>query len=146
MEQTERHLAAFEAACKRAGLKITHQRLEVYRELLAAEDHPTAEMLYQRLREKLPTLSIDTVYRTLTTLAGNGLINKVETAENLSRFEVTRAPHHHLICSSCNAIVDFTWPQLDILPLPGTAETWGKVTTTTVVAYGTCLACLHKGS
>ena len=61
-------------------------------------------MIYQRLRERLPTISIDTIYRTLTTLASHGLISRVETAENLSRFEVTRfaasspdlqlLPHH----------------------------------------------------
>jgi Fur family peroxide stress response transcriptional regulator len=142
MEQTNTLLAAFETACKKAGLKITHQRLEIYREILSAEDHPTAEMLYLRLREKLPTISIDTIYRTLTTFAGHGLVSKVETSENLSRFEVARTPHHHLICSTCNTIADFTWPHLDQLPLPQEASKWGQITTTTIVVYGICNKCL----
>jgi len=141
MELTDKHLAAFETACKKAGLKITHQRMETYRELLIAEDHPTAEMLHQRLRGRLPSISIDTIYRTLTTLASHGLINRVETAENLSRFEVTLSPHHHLICSSCHTIVDFNWPQLPELPLPQEAQDWGKINTATIVIYGTCAAC-----
>lgn len=142
--ETDKHLAAFEAACKKAGLKITHQRLEIYREILSAGDHPTAEMLYLRLREKLPTISIDTIYRTLTTFASHGLVNKVETSENLSRFEVTRTAHHHLICSTCNTIADFIWPQLDQLPLPQEASKWGQITTTTIVVYGTCNKCLQS--
>ena len=141
MQQTDNHLAVFEAACKKAGLKITHQRLEIYRELFVATDHPTAEMIYLRLRERLPTISIDTIYRTLTTLASHGLISRVETAENLSRFEVTRSPHHHLICSSCHTIVDFNWPQLPEVPLPRAAQDWGKINTATIVIYGTCAAC-----
>ncbi len=142
MEQTDRHLAIFETACKNAGLKVTHQRLEIYRALRAASDHPTAEMLFQRLREKLPTISIDTIYRTLTTLANHGLISRVETASNLNRFEVIRSPHHHLICSSCNTIVDFTWPRLDELPFPQEAQNWGQINTATIVVYGICKTCL----
>ena len=141
MEQTDKHLVAFEAACKKAGLKITHQRLEIYRELLIAKDHPTAEMLHQRLLERLPTISIDTIYRTLTTLASHGLINRVESAENLSRFEITRSPHHHLICSSCRTIVDFNWPELPELPIPRETQSWGKIKTMTIVIYGICKTC-----
>ncbi|MBC8317138.1 MAG: transcriptional repressor, partial [Desulfobulbaceae bacterium] len=58
-------LRDFEKACRKANLKITHQRLEIFRELAKALDHPSAESLYKRLQKKLPTLSLDTVYRTL---------------------------------------------------------------------------------
>lgn len=143
MEQTEQYLSVFEAACQKAGLKVTHQRVEIYRALLAATDHPTAEMLYLRLREKLPTISIDTIYRTLTTLANHELINRVVSVESLHRFEVARTPHHHLICSSCNTIVDFAWPHFDQLPLPQSTRNWGKISTATIVIYGICKTCLQ---
>ena len=61
---------------------VTHQRQEIYRELAQAEDHPSAEALHHRLQERFPTISLDTVYRTLATFAGCGLINKVDTVES----------------------------------------------------------------
>jgi len=106
-ETLEEQLAAFEQACRDAGLRLTHQRLEIFRELALATDHPGAELLHQRLREKIPTISLDTVYRTLATFASQGLINKVETIESQARFEVSQMQHHHLICRKCKQIMDF---------------------------------------
>lgn len=141
MELLQEQLNAFEAACRKAGLKVTHQRLEVYRELLLAVDHPTAESLHHRLRGRLPTISLDTVYRTLATLAKHGLINRVETAESLSRFEVARIPHHHLICRECGEIVDFTWSLIDEAAIPAEISAWGKIDHKSLVIYGVCTRC-----
>ena len=69
----EDRLRDFEEVCRKEGLKITHQRLEIFRELLNSHDHPTVEKLYHRLQPKLPTISLDTVYRTLTILEQHGL-------------------------------------------------------------------------
>jgi Fur family peroxide stress response transcriptional regulator len=135
------HLKNFEDICRKTGLKITHQRLEIYRELITAKDHPTAEMLHKRLRLRLPTLSIDTVYRTLMTFAQHKLANRVETTEHLNRFEVVLAPHHHLVCRSCHSIVDFTWSALDQAELPLEVVQWGKIENKVVVIYGTCESC-----
>lgn len=131
----------FETACRRAGLRLTHQRLEVYRELARAADHPSAETLHQRLRRSIPTLSLDTVYRTLATLASYRLINKVDTVESQARFEATQHRHHHFICSKCKQITDFEWHSIDALPLPAQAKEWGRVESTNVVVYGLCANC-----
>jgi Fur family transcriptional regulator, peroxide stress response regulator len=143
MDSERRPITPFEAACRKAGLKVTHQRLEIYRELAMATDHPTAESLHRRLRKKLPTISLDTVYRTLATLAGHGLINRVETPESLSRFEVARTPHHHLICRDCGEIVDFSWSIMDKATLPEEVGAWGKIDHKSIVVYGVCAKCLN---
>jgi Fur family transcriptional regulator, peroxide stress response regulator len=132
----------FEASCKRAGLRLTHQRLEVFHELARSADHPGAETLHQRLRRSIPTLSLDTVYRTLATLAGHGLINKVDTIESQARFEATIERHHHLICSSCKEIVDFQWGSIDAVPVPEAVQGWGRIDHKNVVVYGICTRCL----
>jgi len=142
MEVAAEDLKHFELACRKAGLKRTPQRLEIYRELLLSQDHPTAEALHRRLREKLPSVSLDTVYRTLATLVDHGLINRVETKESLARFEVAGLPHHHLICRRCGQIMDFQWPIMDEMPLPEEIETWGKIDQKSVVVYGICQSCL----
>jgi len=146
MNRTTRSLQvnfkAFESACRNAGLRLTHQRLEIYRELAMSTDHPSAEILHQRLRRKIPTISLDTVYRTLTTLAGHGLINKVGTIESQARFEATILRHHHLICSRCKEIIDFQWQFIDTAPLPEEIREWGRIDDKNVVVYGICNKCL----
>ncbi len=82
---------AFVEACRKKDLRLTPQRLEVFKELATATDHPTAEVLHQRLSQGMPTLSLDTVYRALGTFLEMGLISKVETTESLARFEVFEA-------------------------------------------------------
>lgn len=141
-QSTEEYLAAFEQACRAAGLRVTQQRLEVYRQLALLDTHPTAEILHQELRKRMPTLSLDTVYRTLATLAEHGLINKVETIESQARFEVTHTRHHHLICSRCNTIMDFQWRLVDDAGLPEEVAAWGRIDTRSVVVYGICHTCM----
>lgn len=137
-------LETFEQACKKAGLKITHQRLEIFRELAIALDHPSVETIHARLKTKLPTISMDTVYRTLTTLEKQGLISKVQTVESQARFEVTSRQHHHLVCDKCHEIVDFQWRVFDESPLPLEATKWGQITAKKAIIHGLCHKCLQK--
>jgi Fur family peroxide stress response transcriptional regulator len=134
-------LAWFAEACRQAGLRLTPQRLEIFRELAEATDHPSAEDLHHRLRSKFPPISLDTVYRTLGTFAQHGLIHKVETAESQGRFEVRRTRHHHLICSRCKEILDFTWEAFDAAQLPDEIAGWGHIENRNAVVYGVCSKC-----
>lgn len=131
----------FVSACREAGLKVTHQRTEIYRTLITMPDHPTAETLHKRLLPTLPTISLDTVYRTLTTLEEHQLVARIQTAESQARFEAVHAPHHHLICSHCKRIVDFQWPAIDALEPPKDAAEWGQIDSRTIVMYGVCPTC-----
>lgn len=144
MTSREERLNKFADACRKAGLRVTQQRLEIYRELIKATDHPSAEALHQRLRLKLLTISLDTVYRNLAILANHGLINKVETSESLARFEASQIPHHHLICRTCGEIMDFRWSLIDEAALPDEIRDWGMIEHKNIVAYGVCRRCLHK--
>ncbi|OPY82965.1 MAG: Peroxide-responsive repressor PerR [Syntrophus sp. PtaU1.Bin005] len=144
MEALQEKSVDFEAICRKAGLKVTRQRLEIYQELVRSTDHPTAEALHRRLRRNLPNLSLDTVYRTLATFAHHGLISRVETAESLSRFEATFARHHHLICRRCGKISDFSWPHLDDVSLPPDVSDWGNIDSKNIVIYGICGQCLNE--
>ena len=64
-KEIDRRMNRFVQSCRKAGAKLTHQRMEIYREVAQTGDHPDAEKVYQGVRERLPTLSQDTVYRTL---------------------------------------------------------------------------------
>jgi Fur family peroxide stress response transcriptional regulator len=137
-------LDTFVDACRKIDLRITPQRLEIFKELAQATDHPTAEALHQRLLQKMPTLSLDTVYRTLGTFADAGLVNKVETTESQAHFEVSQVQHHHLICRKCNEIIDFQWQFIDHASLPEEVHSWGRIDRKNIVVYGTCHKCLKE--
>lgn len=137
------HMELFQEICRKKDLRVTQQRLEIFKELAESKDHPSAESLHQRLIVRMPTLSLDTVYRTLTTLIHYDLIHKVETVESQARFEVQHMRHHHLICRQCNHIIDFQWQLVDQASLPDEIKKWGKFEQASVVVYGVCEKCLE---
>lgn len=120
---------------------MTHQRMEIFRELATACDHPSAEILHQRLKTKMPTLSLDTIYRTLATLEQCGLVKRVQTLESQAHFEVTTPSHHHLICERCGRINDFAWEYFDRVSLPEEVLGWGEINQRTVTLSGVCKNC-----
>ncbi|MEW6427905.1 MAG: Fur family transcriptional regulator [Thermodesulfobacteriota bacterium] len=138
---TNRRLQEFEEVCRKEGLKITHQRLEVFKELLGSLDHPSVERLHRRLQRKLPTISLDTVYRTLTTLERHGLITRVQTEESQARFEGRIDNHHHVICKKCGRITDFHWGVLDAATLPDEIAAWGRIERKNITLHGLCQEC-----
>ncbi len=149
MEQATRYnlsdmMADFANACRNADLKLTHQRLEIYRELALAKDHPSAEMLYKRIIKKLPTISIDTVYRNLATMEKNHLITRVQTLASQARFEAKMASHHHAVCRQCGAITDFSWGFFDEVQIPAEITSWGHIIKKNAVLEGVCKSCAGK--
>ncbi|MDA8177928.1 MAG: transcriptional repressor, partial [Deltaproteobacteria bacterium] len=82
-----RRLERFQAACRRAGVKLTHQRLEIFREIAGSTKHPDAETVYRGVRARVPTVSLDTVYRTLWLLDGLGLITTLGPRRESVRFD-----------------------------------------------------------
>ena len=84
----------------------TRQRRMILEELKDLKSHPTAAVLYQRVRQRLPKISLATVYRTLESLATMGVIRKLETTGRESRFDGNLAPHYHLHCRVCGCFED----------------------------------------
>jgi len=140
---TKQQIEEFQMACRSKDLRVTPQRIEIFKELAIAVDHPTAEKLHQRLIERMPTLSLDTVYRTLGTFKDMGLINKIDTIESQAHFEVSHVQHHHLICEQCKKIIDFEWRQVDDADLPEEVHSLGCFVKKNVVVYGLCHECLE---
>ena len=137
-----KQLDTFRKVCRQKDLRLTPQRFEIFKKLAQATDHPSAEKLHHRLIDQMPTLSLDTVYRTLGTFLEIGLISKVETIESQARFEVSEVRHHHLICEQCKKIIDFEWKQVDDAALPDVIQSLGTFERKNVVVYGTCQDCL----
>ena len=140
MSKTEQ-LDKFKAACRTKGMKITPQRLAIYEELLDSHDHPSAEMLYSRLKKKLPTMMLDTVYRALNMFSEIGIASIVEGTGNSKRFEGNMDVHHHVRCTRCGKIMDVYNQSYDQLAIPPEVEQAFDVFKTTVHIIGVCRTC-----
>jgi len=90
---------------KKAGLKLTPQRIAIVREIADDLSHPTAQSLFDRLRPAFPTMSFATVYNTLDALARCGLTGTLHLGGAV-RFDPNTAPHHHAVCDACGLVVD----------------------------------------
>ena len=134
----------FQTVCRDAGLKLTPQRLEIYNELAIARDHPSAEDIFHRVRRRMPTIALDTVYRTLTTFESIGAIARVDVADDRARFDAELGPHHHCVCTRCRSIKDFQWETFDIMGMPKETGAWGRLMDKQVVLRGVCRECLRK--
>lgn len=88
------------------GLKVTPQRLSIYGILMETTEHPSAEKIYTEIREHMPSISFNTVYKTLGSLAESGLIKKLVVEENHYRFDADISPHAHFLCVQCNKLED----------------------------------------
>jgi Fur family peroxide stress response transcriptional regulator len=142
--EMDRLLNSFPEFCRQKGIKATHQRTEIYRELLATEEHPNAETIYERVRQKIPTISLDTVYRTLRLFVQEGIISRVSAASESMRFDGNIERHHHFICTQCGLVRDFYNEDFDQLVPPEEAMTLGAVDSIHVEIRGICSDCRKK--
>ncbi|MDI6808073.1 MAG: Fur family transcriptional regulator [Candidatus Eisenbacteria bacterium] len=128
----------------RSGVKLTHQRLEIFREVAISVDHPDAETICKGVRERVPTVSLDTVYRTLWSLLDLGIITTIGPPRGRMRFDANMGSHHHFICTKCGMTRDFCSKQFDQLKIPDTAKMLGRAEKTQVEVRGACLRCSKK--
>lgn len=143
--EIERRMAHFESVLRNEGVKRTHQRIEIFREVALAGDHPDAEQVFQRVRERMPTVSLDTVYRTLWMLDDLGLIRTLGPGRGRARFDANLNSHHHFVCKECGFTRDFYSEELDTLKLPDMVHDYGAIGTTHVEVFGICQECLKTG-
>lgn len=127
--------------CARLGIKATHQRREIYEELSRTQAHPDADTIYKGVKERIPAISHDTVYRNLKVLEEHGVIQKVGAIGYRTRFDANMTPHHHFVCTRCGLIRDFYderfneyQPSSDVLEM-------GKVDGLRVELRGVCKQC-----
>ena len=128
-------------ACRRHQLKITPQRMAIYRALVDADQHPTADMMFQTIRNEYPSISFDTVNRTLLTFAAIGLVDVVEVFGGPKRFDPNVDDHHHLHCVACGRIIDFEHKNYADLDVPAAIARRFTVISKRVVLKGLCETC-----
>ena len=137
----EEKLDRFKKICKERGFKLTPQRLIIYEELISTAEHPSTDMLYKRVRKTFPTISFDTVNRTLLTFHEIGIANLVEGTGNPKRFDGNLDKHHHFQCMKCKKIIDFYSDSYDNLQVPSEIQSKFNILNKTVRLEGICDEC-----
>lgn len=127
-----------------SGMKLTPQRLAIVREVVYAGGHPSVSDVFSSVRKALPTISLDTVYRTMKTLSELGLIHPVGYSSDGIRFDADTTPHHHFLCAVCGEAFDFQCPELDEISVPAQARAFGEVSGSRMEVRGICRNCLEK--
>lgn len=139
--ETKVEMDAFAAKCRAAGLRVTPQRTAVYKILLEMDEHPPAEVVYQRAREVFPNISLDTVNRTLLSLSEIGAAMVVEGSGDAKRFDGNLERHQHFKCVKCKRIVDFYHKGFDNIKVPAGVRGRFVVLRKTVYFEGICDLC-----
>ncbi len=96
---------------------LTRQRRVILDEIRKVKTHPTADEVYEMVRQKMPKISLGTVYRNLEKLSEKGFIKKISVAGLQKRFDGNTEPHYHFRCQKCTSVIDV--PDLPVHDIRG---------------------------
>ena len=145
MRLTEKKITAM---LRQRGYKLTPQRQAVLNVIALSHDHLTPASLYERVHQEHPGIGLVTIYRTLAILAELGLICEMHAGGNCRSYLLRRPSghHHHLICSQCGEVVDFTDCDLGELEKRLSAETGFDIEGHLLEFSGLCPSCQRTAS
>ena len=125
------------------GHKLTPQRHAVLKVIAATHDHLTPEAIYEKAHAENPDLGLVTVYRTLDLLNELNLVCRVHRADSCRSYMMRRPTehHHHLVCTKCGRVVDFTACDLNVLEKKLSGETGFDINGHLLELYGLCPVC-----
>lgn len=124
-----------------ATLNYSRHREAILRFLMTRTDHPTAEIIYNNLKEEFPKISLGTVYRNLTILSDIGEIQRIPCGDASEHFDGNAYPHPHFVCNECFAVMDLKMDNLDFLNTLANQGFDGKIEKLQLIFYGKCPKC-----
>ena len=144
MRLTERKIAA---TLRQHDYKLTPQRRVVIQTIVSSQDHLTPAAMYKKVHQEHPNIGLVTIYRTLGILAKLGLICELHAGGSCRSYAISAAGHHHhLICSNCGTVVDFTGYDLSRLEQRLFLETGFEVADHLLEFIGLCQACQNQAT
>lgn len=137
------------------GYRLTVGREAILDVLSSSEGHLSAEDIYTKINPKYPNVGLTTVYRTLDVLSHIGMISKLDIGDKRARYELAEGPkgphhHHHLVCTNCNKVIDYTdFIKEEVELLRETEKALSekynfKITNHIIQFYGLCDECKDK--
>lgn len=126
------------------GTKRSRQRERIFQVLKRTTSHPTAEWVYEQVRQQIPHVSLGTVYRNLHVLTAQAKIRELDFGEGLHRYDATVEQHYHFVCNRCGVVTDLAAPPQNDLNDRMRAMVPGNITAHRLDFYGICNDCLGK--
>lgn len=126
---------------KEKKLKLTPQRLAVYKYLISTKEHPSAEVIYKSLQTDYPTMSLATVYKAVKTLAEVGLVQEINIGEGNFRYDGNSCEHGHIQCLTCSRVDDLEEISFSNLNQVAEDKSGYKILSNKVFFYGVCKQC-----
>lgn len=141
MEQQAQSDQRLVTALRERGQRVTSQRLVIHRALREAGTHVTAEEVLLRVSERLPNVSLPTVYSTLELFESLGMVRRVNAGGGAVLYDPKADPHHHLVCRNCGRVEDLE-QELDLTPAMKAASRAGFTPSDAeLVVSGLCASC-----
>jgi Fur family transcriptional regulator, peroxide stress response regulator len=114
---------SFRELCVEHGIAVTHQRQVLYEVMRGMSGHPSPEEVYARVKKKIPSISLATVYKNIHLFVESGVFRKMSMHHGSVRVEMNDEAHHHMVCSKCKSISDIGDKELGLVSkrnrLPG---------------------------
>ncbi len=120
-------------------IKHSRQREALIEILQSTDTHPTAEWVYDKMREKFPNVSLATVYRNLKHMIEMGIARELYT-DNSSRFDANMTEHYHFVCRKCSKLIDI-FPKEENSEIGKIKDMGFKVEKYDLSVYGLCTDC-----
>ncbi len=131
---------------EQAALKHSRQRDAIVAFLKNRTDHPTADTVYQEIRNTIPNISLGTVYRNLSLLSERGEILRLTCDGKIDRFDADTHPHYHFICKNCGCVQDIDFPYSEQIDQLADSAFDGTIIHHTLLFEGYCKNCIKGKS
>jgi Fur family peroxide stress response transcriptional regulator len=130
---------------KENNQRLTPQRLAIVKILAHSESHPSVEKIYQQLHDDFPTMSLATVYKTVSLVKDLGELLELGFSDGSNRYDGNKPyPHPHVICVKCKKIIDPDLASLEDIKEEVTVKTGFEIITHRLDFFGICRECLNK--
>lgn len=123
------------------AMKYSRQRQVIKDFLMTRKDHPTADTVYQNVRQEYPNISLGTVYRNLSLLADLGEIRRLRVGDGVDHFDADISEHHHFVCSKCGGVTDLQTVDADAASNISVKDFDGEILGHVTYFYGICGKC-----
>ena len=125
-------------------MNYSRQREAIISFLKTRKDHPTAEVIFQHVREEYPHISLTTVYRNLSQLSGRGDILRLQVGDGMDHYDYDTSPHNHFVCKQCGAVLDLQMKSFDEINQMASQSFEGIIEGHVTYFYGICPDCAKR--
>lgn len=126
------------------ALKYSRQRELIKDFLMGRCDHPTADIVYMNIRQRIPNISLGTIYRNLALLADRGEIQRLRLGDGTDHFDADTSPHYHFICNECGCVQDLRMDGPNDILDAAREHFNGQIAGHMTYFYGRCDRCCQK--